>query len=238
MRTFLLALLVSAQVVTAQQTGRRGRGGAPPAPTTAPTSAFVDEKPIVTHHEIQLNGKSIKSHSITGSKLKRNTLTGTQIRESKLATVPNADKLDKLDSTAFLRSGAGAGGALAGSYPNPSLAPPEPFHLVGAPGEPAFQNGWSNYPSVNGFAPAAFYKDPLRRVYLTGVITGGTALMDAFTLPSGYKPAENHAYAVTAGTGTPKTASVNVRSDGGVFIFNNIGGADPVSLDGVSFRVP
>lgn len=33
----------------------------------------------------------------------------------------NADKLDDLDSTAFLRNGAVAGGRLAGTYPNPSI---------------------------------------------------------------------------------------------------------------------
>jgi hypothetical protein len=35
----------------------------------------------------------------------------------------DADALDGLDSTAFLRSGAAAGGELAGAYPNPTLAP-------------------------------------------------------------------------------------------------------------------
>jgi carboxypeptidase C (cathepsin A) len=66
MRTFILAVLVCAQVAVAQQ-GRRGRGGAPPVgPTTAPTSAFVEEKPVVTHHEIQLNGKTIKYTATVG----------------------------------------------------------------------------------------------------------------------------------------------------------------------------
>lgn len=60
MRTFILALLVSAQVVIAQQTGRRGRGGAAAGPTTAPTAGFVDEKPIVTHHEMEVGGKPVR----------------------------------------------------------------------------------------------------------------------------------------------------------------------------------
>jgi hypothetical protein len=117
----------------------------------------------------RIDGKRIKSHSITGAKLKRNTLTGRQIREQRLATVPNASRLDKLDSTAFQRSGAAAGGALAGNYPNPSLAAPEAFHAVGAPGQPAFLGTWANY--GGGFAGASFYKDPLRRVHLRGMIT-------------------------------------------------------------------
>jgi hypothetical protein len=36
---------------------------------------------------------------------------------------PNADLLDGLDSTAFQRANAAAGGGLAGTYPNPSIAP-------------------------------------------------------------------------------------------------------------------
>jgi carboxypeptidase C (cathepsin A) len=42
-----------------QPGGRRGRGGRGGL-TTAPTADVVDEKPIVTHHEIQLNGKTLK----------------------------------------------------------------------------------------------------------------------------------------------------------------------------------
>jgi hypothetical protein len=185
----------------------------------------------------RISGKRIKAHSISGSKLKRNTLTGRQIREQRLATVPNASKLDKLDSTAFQRSGAAAGGALAGSYPNPSIAAPEAFHVVGTPGQPEFLGTWGNY--GGGFAPASFYKDHLSRVYLKGVITGGSAGSNAFILPAGYTPPENTAFAATAGTATPKTVSVNVFSNGNVFIFNSgVTGGDPVSLDGVSFRVP
>ncbi len=114
-------------------------------------------------------------------------------------------------------------------------ASPESFHVVGAARQPTFQNSWSNY--GNGFAPAAFYKDPLGRVHLKGTITHGGASTVAFTLPVGYRPPESVAFAATAGTGTPKTVSVKVGSDGTVFIFNSgVTGGDPVSLDPVSFR--
>jgi hypothetical protein len=183
----------------------------------------------------RINGKRIQGHSISGSKLKRNTLTGRQIREQRLATVPNASKLDKLDSTAFQRSGAAAGGALAGTYPNPSIAAPEAFHIVGTAGEPPFEGTWANHGS--GFAPASFYKDHLGRVYLRGTITDGSEGSNAFVLPASYAPSENIYAPAAAGLVTPKVATVEVFNNGNVFINNAVIG-DPVSLDGISFRVP
>jgi hypothetical protein len=59
-----------------------------------------------------INGSEIKSRTIKGKKLikktvsrkevKDDTLTGNQINESTLGIVPNADKLDGMDSTEFL----------------------------------------------------------------------------------------------------------------------------------------
>lgn len=88
----------------------------------------------------RINGKMITNRSITGTKLKKNTVRGTEIRESRLGEVPtaanadraanaasatnasNADTLDGIDSSRFQQAGAGAGGALTGTYPSPSLA--------------------------------------------------------------------------------------------------------------------
>lgn len=189
----------------------------------------------------QVNGKQIKNRSVTGAKLKRNTLTGTQVRESKLTTVPNArnagnaGKLDNLDSPAFQRAGAAAGGALSGNYPNPSLSPGESFRAVGAAGQPGFQNSWSNY--GGGYATAAFYKDALGIVHLKGMITSGTIGSVAFTLPPGYTPAEHSYFSVASRVvGSPQTAAATVLSNGSVQIFNTNAGADPVSLNGISFR--
>lgn len=73
-----------------------------------------------------VRSKDIRNNQVRGKDVRRNTLTGADVRESTLGTVPragSANALDGLDSTAFLRAGATAGGALRGSYPNPSLAP-------------------------------------------------------------------------------------------------------------------
>lgn len=54
------------------------------------------------------NGRNIKGRSIPGTKMIRNSLTKNEVRESALGKVPNADKLDSVDSKDFLRASAQA----------------------------------------------------------------------------------------------------------------------------------
>ena len=68
----------------------------------------------------------------------------------------------------------------------------EEWREVGATGQPAFANSWSNFGS--GFDTAGFYKDALGIVHLKGLVDGpagagtGSGTV-AFTLPEGYRPA-------------------------------------------------
>ena len=78
----------------------------------------------------------VKKEAITAAKVKKGTLTGTQINSLTLGTVPAA----RTAQTAT------------------TLAAPEAWHEVGAPGEPAFQFGWHNVPSFES-ETVAFYKD-------------------------------------------------------------------------------
>lgn len=64
---------------------------------------------------------------------------------------------------------------------------PEPWHVIGAAGEPAFQNSWVANTSFGAPAPA-FMKDPHGMVHLRGVASTGAADTIAFTLPVGYRP--------------------------------------------------
>jgi hypothetical protein len=102
---------------------------------------------------------------------------------------------------------------------------------VGDPGNPTFQNGWSD--AGSGFLRAGFYVDPIGRVHLGGVVTGSSPGTTVFTLPSADRPFANLAFAVAAGTGSPAVENVDVYSNGDVFAF---GSQTTVSLDGISFR--
>jgi hypothetical protein len=80
----------------------------------------------------------------------------------------------------------------------------EAYHLVGATGEPAFQNGWVNYdPS---FTPLSFRKDPAGQVAIRGMVKSGSIPATIFTLPTGYRP---------PGSGTTPTMLFDAISVGG-----------------------
>lgn len=119
---------------------------------------------------------------------------------------------------------------------------PEDVHAIGGAGEPGFQHGWVNADNSLGSpgAPAASYRNAGYyrsggRVYLTGLIKGGTAGTVAFTLPAGYCPTAPDVAFSTPGAGG--TGLIDVSAGGDVTI--NAGSASVatyVYLDGIDFR--
>jgi len=80
--------------------------------------------------------------------------------------------------------------AVQGAAPVRGRAPFEPWHTVGAVGEPSFA---TNFYSVNGgYNPVGYCRTPSGIVLLRGLV-GVTnypyTLASAFTLPAGYRPA-------------------------------------------------
>jgi hypothetical protein len=167
----------------------------------------------------------IKNEAVTAAKVKKGTLTGTQINASTVGTVPTATHAQTANSadTAGIANG---------------VAAPEPFHEVGALGEPQFQNGCSN--NAAGNATVAFLKDREGFVHLKGDYICGAAGKVAFQLPAGYRPASG-TYELFPNSGS-SAGSVNVwiagtgyekdgQVEGGVLCLETI-----CYLDGITFR--
>jgi hypothetical protein len=158
----------------------------------------------------------IKKEAVATAKIKKDAVTGAKVNESTLETVPSASVAN-------------------------SLTPLEPVHIVGAPGEPQFENGAHNLGSTGPFTlnPVGFYKDHEGIVHLQGIAeTGKTSPAFVFTLPPGFRPASG------------KTLIFEQVTEASAFIFGssiNIEGFDlsgkilgsseqPVVFDGITFR--
>ena len=105
------------------------------------------------------------------------------------------------------------------------------WHNLGAAGEPAFQNGWLQYP---GFSTCRFRKLSSGLVVLAGLFnnsdyTGKNGTV-AFTLPVGYRP---DLYRHMGAAATDQFAVARVAADGTVQF--NYSAAGWFSLDNVSF---
>ena len=134
------------------------------------------------------------------------------------------------------------------------LAAPEAFHLVGAGGEPKFENGWVNRGgSVD--EPAGFYRDQEGIVHLQGQIVqpAGPAGSVIFQLPRGYRPDRGKILRVPISACDCVGSAQQVITTGSVAIWgpgvyagtNGAVTLDPntvvpvgntISLDGISFR--
>jgi hypothetical protein len=117
----------------------------------------------------------------------------------------------------------------------------EPYHEIGAPGEPAFQNGWANFDATN-FTTAGFYKDPLGVVHLKGTLVNAADNSIAFQLPPGYRPSKQQLMPMASEApnpgGVPVAAKLEVESDGEVRPDCDGAGCASAGIDGVTFRVP
>jgi hypothetical protein len=172
----------------------------------------------------------IKKEAVTGAKVKKGTLTGTQINASTLGTVPTANAANSANT------------ATTASIAN-SIVPPEPWHEVGAAGEPDFQNGYSNI-EAGGMENVAFIKDQAGFVHLKGGVAAVGKSGVIFQLPAGYRPAsgKNLRFAVAcegcgASATTVRAVVLGPGQDpseaGGVVVDTPL---NAVWLEGITFR--
>ena len=95
---------------------------------------------------------------------------------------------------------------------------------------PTLLNGWTKY--GGDYDTAGYYKDK-DRVFLQGLIKGGTVGAVAFTLPVGYRPAKRKIFVVNANN---TFGRVDVLSNGNVYI-DAMCSNSYVSLENINFRI-
>ncbi|MGN6665184.1 MAG: hypothetical protein ACTHK6_13425 [Solirubrobacterales bacterium] len=140
----------------------------------------------------------LKGSAVTNAKIKNATITGKKLNLKKLGTVPNATHASSAD--------------IAGTVP------PNVVHVVGAPGEPAFQSGTTNFGSESGLTlpGASFLKDHDNVVHLEGVVKVGKGSFagEVFQLPPGFRPPSGEIVILEANGKTFIIAGSNVSISG------------------------
>lgn len=137
--------------------------------------------------------------------------------------VPKAKHADTATTAGGAPPTGAAGGALSGSYPNPSLAA-----LPAVTPITSFSAGVSDYGEVGD--PAGYYKDALGIVHLTGAVAYAGGAAQVFTLPTGFRG--QGFFAVSSGVSGACT--LEVFASGAADTTGAC--ASPVGLDGITFR--
>lgn len=105
----------------------------------------------------------------------------------------------------------------------------EPWNVVGATGQPAFQSSWTNFGGA--WSTAGFFKDANGIVHLRGEVKGGTPPSYVFTLPAGYRPSTDIAFPQVDGVNA--LAVIIVFPTGGVWVQQGNNGQ--IGFDGITF---
>lgn len=117
----------------------------------------------------------------------------------------------------------------AGVNGNTATVPVEAWRVVGAAGQPAFANGWTNFGGSN--PGVAFYKDPAGIVRVRGLIKSGGIPSMVFQLPAGYRPVDGMRRFTGASAGA--YGGLSVGTDGVVSV--DKGSNSDVDLSQIEF---
>jgi hypothetical protein len=206
-------------------------GGAAVAAGLAKNSVGVKQlkKNAVTTVKVKngaITEAKIAKGAVTASKIADGSLTGAQIDASTLGTVPSAHTA----GTASTASVANTANVANTAGIAKSLTPSEPWHLVGAPGEPKFVGSWHN--DNTSYGDVAFYKDQMGVVHLKGPAVNSVPGFEIFKLPLGFRPETGKFLAFPVLCSCPGGRLEISGSNGEV----QIGGGQSVYLEGISFK--
>jgi hypothetical protein len=188
---------------------------------------------------LKVSGKQIVNNSVRSSDLRNNDvrsadvrnngLTGADINEARVGTVPKATTATNATKAATADNASALGGIAPGGYVQ---TPTEATRLVGEPGNPAFEDGYTNFGQG---APAGFFKDQFGIVHLQGDVNPPNFASTIFTLPAGYRPNQLGATGPMFLVRADATVGViDVRYDGKVRVLSSFD--NHVSINGVTFR--
>lgn len=214
---YAVATITGADVVDESLTGADIRGAGPSADKAATPGSLT----TYDIKDLTLRGQDIYSDTITGPKVKDGSLTGADIEESTLDVVPWSTYANT-----------------AGTASPPTI---ERWRYIGDAGEPAFENGWTNYDASLSHQQAtyqhvAYSKDALGFVHLTGLLKGGTIGQVMFRLPGAYCPWYYHAFGAISNNAPARLTVAWVNVDNNCLVYADTGSNAWVSLDGISFQ--
>jgi hypothetical protein len=205
----LIALLVAlAGTAYAAVNLQKGSVGAKQLKRNAVTKAKI-RKNSVTKGKVHKN-------AITGIKVKNRSLLGQDLRINSLGKVPSATVADTANA----------------------LAPLEPLHLVGAAGEPQFEEGAGNVGLLAPDTlsqPVGFYRDRGGIVHLEGFAESGKDGF-VFALPPGDRPQSGITQIFEAGETLILIFGSNITISGEDVSGKVLSDTPTAVLSGISFR--
>jgi hypothetical protein len=185
----------------------------------------------------KITAKQLQANSVTTAKIKKNAVTASKIKNNAITT-------GKIANGAV--TGAKVNVATLGTVPSATLAnsipPAEATHLVGAPGQPGFENGAVNVGSSGPLrlSSAGFYKDHEGIVHLEGIVKvgSGSSIDPVFTLPPGYRPAAGTVLIFEQISESATIIGGSNTGAEGIDLSGKVVGAsgETMSLDGITFR--